>query len=55
MYLVGFTYDYYCQGWDETTTSVLVHGARSFKGACDRILESKKYRNARYFVDQTIL
>jgi hypothetical protein len=35
-YLVEFVYDYYCQGWESTRETLLVH-APSFEAACNRI------------------
>lgn len=48
-YLLKFTYDYYCQGYESTFEYALVY-AYSFEQACNYIrLESAKYTNARDF------
>lgn len=52
MYLVQFTYDHYCQGYEDATIQVLVKKAKSFEDACRKI--STKYKNAREFQNQTI-
>lgn len=51
MYLISFTYDHYCQGYENVELTVLVY-ACSFNYACDKI--KKKYRNARDFENLTI-
>ena len=52
LYLIKFTYDYYCQGYESTTEYVLVY-ASDFKRACWKIEDN--YKNARQFENQTIL
>ena len=54
IYLVKFTYDYYCQGYDETRETVLVRNAPSFAAACNRIVASGKFYHARDFENMTI-
>lgn len=54
MYLIEFSYEYYCQGFEWTTTMVLVRAA-SFNEACDKILENyHTYANAKDFINKTI-
>ena len=50
-YLIQFTYDHYCQGYEDATISVLVYAER-FDVAMDRIRAI--YYNARNFVNLTI-
>lgn len=50
-YLIQFTYDHWCQGYEDATINVLVY-AYSFDGACIKI--STTYENARGFVNLTI-
>lgn len=49
-YLIRFTYDHYCQGYEETQESVLVY-AESPESACRAI--EKRYTNARDFLNLT--
>jgi hypothetical protein len=53
-YLVKFTYDYYCQGYEDTRETVLVHNCPSFEAACNRIRIVSTYLNARDFENLTI-
>ena len=53
-YLVGFTYDYYCQGYEKTTRTVLIRKCVSFQEACAIILGSGKFKNARNFENWTL-
>lgn len=50
-YLIRFTYDYYCQGYEETEKQVLVYAENVFE-ACKKIEE--KYPNARDFFNDTL-
>lgn len=51
-YLIRFTYDHYCQGYETETETVLVY-ATNVKSAC---LEIKKhYKNARDFFSLTFV
>jgi hypothetical protein len=50
-YLIQFTYDHWCQGYEDATISVLVY-ASTYGVACKKI--SVKYKNARYFENLTI-
>lgn len=49
--LIRFTYDFYCQGYEDEVETVLVK-ALTFDAACAKI--KKKYLNARDFIDLTI-
>ena len=53
VYLVRFTYDHYCQGYEDASETVLVH-APSFFQACEKIIKEGKYRKARDFENLTI-
>jgi len=53
MYLVQFTYDHYCQGYEDATITVLVTNTLSFADACRKIMRSK-YKNPRDFINRTI-
>jgi hypothetical protein len=61
-FLIRFTYDHYCQGWEDATTTVLVDMKVTdrpkspvwFNLACVKIKDSGVYSNARSFVDLTI-
>ena len=53
MFLVEFTYDYYCQGYEDDRTMVLVK-AFSFDEACKKIMGSNEYENPRDFKNTTI-
>ena len=50
-YLIGFTYDHYCQGYEDADLTVLVE-ERSFMKACEKIIG--KYKNARNFENLTL-
>lgn len=50
-YLIKFTYEYYCQGYEEATESVLVY-AYSFEQACSYI--SMKYNDTKNFENMTM-
>ena len=50
-FLIQFTYDHYCQGYEDVTTTILVHET-TFDFACRSI--KAKYENARDFVNLTI-
>lgn len=50
-YLITFTYDYYCQGYDKAQGSVLVN-ANTFEQACEAI--KIKFYNARDFENLTL-
>lgn len=52
-YLIRFTYDFYCQGYEDETENVLVR-AFSFEQACSKIALCGKYMGAREFVNMTI-
>ncbi len=51
-YLIEFEYEYYCQGYEWVTTTVLVRDSKTFKAACKKI--SAVYKNAKEFTDKTI-
>ena len=51
-FLIRFTYDYYCQGYEDATETILVR-ADNFTLATRAI--SSKYQNARDFVNMTIM
>ena len=57
-YLIRFTYDHYCQGYEDAVETVLVRNVPSFEAGCNRIkLYSSlcgEYRNARDFHNLTI-
>jgi len=54
MYLIEFSYEYYCQGYEWTSTTVLVK-ASSFDEACKKIRSRYlQYTNAKNFVNKTI-
>ncbi len=53
LYLISFTYDYYCQGYEDDTIIVLVE-APDFYRATQKIINTKKYLNARDFENRTI-
>jgi len=52
-YLVEFEYEYYCQGFEWTTTTMLVY-AENFMQACGKVRESTRFREARNFKNRTI-
>lgn len=52
-YLIQFTYDHWCQGYEDATITVLVY-ASSYSFACSRISNLPEYRNARDFENLTI-
>jgi len=57
-YLIKFDYDYYCQGYEKDTISVLVR-ANNFEEAIEKIKTEEKYQeclyaHARNFVNLTI-
>ena len=52
-YLVRFTYDHYCQGYEDAIETILVH-APSFFQACEKIIKDENYRKARDFENLTI-
>ena len=52
LYLIKFTYDHYCQGYEDAVEYLLVY-ASSFEVACEKI--PHKYRCARDFENLTIL
>lgn len=52
MYLIQFTYDHYCQGYEAVTTTMLVY-ADSPTEACIKI-QNRFNKSARDFVDLTI-
>jgi hypothetical protein len=51
MYLIRFTYDHYCQGYEDATEIVLVY-AQDFGYACNKIMH--RYKNARGFENLTL-
>ena len=51
LYLVHFTYDHYCQGYEEAKVYVLVH-AMNWGEACAKI--RYEFENARNFENYTI-
>lgn len=51
-FLVKFTYDHYCQGFEEAEETVLVKNALSFADACIKIADN--YKNARRFKNLTL-
>jgi len=54
IYLISFRYEYYCQGYEWTTETLLVK-AVTFEDACRKIqADNFEYRNARSFVNKTI-
>lgn len=53
-FLVQFTYDYYCQGFEATRGIVLVKNVPGFEAACNRIKMTKQYLDARDFENLTI-
>ena len=56
LYLIGFKYDYYCQGkgTECAYTTVLVRNATLFSEACEQIIDSGEWDNPRDFEDLTI-
>ena len=53
-YLIQFTYDHYCQGYEDATISLMVY-AGDFEEACEKIEQNfSEYRNARRFENLTI-
>lgn len=50
-YLIQFTYDHYCQGYEDATIIVLVYDLY-YSNACKKI--QKRYKNARNFENLTI-
>lgn len=52
MFFVRFKYDYYCQGYEEATESVLVKDVKTFEVACAKIIS--RYKNARDFENLTL-
>lgn len=53
-YLIHFNYDSYCQGWESSWTTVLVH-ADTYDKAVEKIEASVEYVNATHFINRTIL
>lgn len=62
-YLIRFTYDHYCQGWEDATETVLVelredellhHDKMDLRTALLKITGCGLYTKARDFVDLTI-
>jgi len=51
-YLIRFTYDFYCQGYEDAQETVLVY-AEDFGYACNKIM--RQYKNARDFENLTII
>ena len=52
MFLIEFTYDHYCQGYEDAQKILLVY-ADTFDEACDKI-RSSKYDSPRNFRNLTI-
>ncbi len=52
MYLVRFEYEYYCQGYEMTTETILVKNASSYNQACELI--KQRYSKAHRFENLTI-
>ena len=52
-FLVQFEYEYYCQGYEWTTETLLV-AAKSFDDVCYKILDLGKYTNAKNFRNKTL-
>ena len=54
IFFIGFTYDHYCQGYEDAYVERLVH-AFTLQGAYGKIEQmTHEYRNARNFEDLTI-
>jgi len=53
MWLVSFEYEYYCQGYEKTTETLLVSAA-TFRGACEKIRRDPTYRNANNFINKNL-
>jgi hypothetical protein len=53
-YLIRFKYDYYCQGFEEGSETLLVKCNKGFEAACNRIKIFGKFINAREFENLTI-
>ena len=56
MYLIRFTYDHYCQGYEDAQQILLVRDINSFAAACHKVKTeyAHEYKNARDFEDLTI-
>lgn len=52
-WLIRFTYDHYCQGYEDAVETVLVQSA-DYLRACEKIRMDKRYKNARDFENLTI-
>lgn len=50
-YLIQFTYEHYCQGYEDATISILVY-AENYYIACTKIRNA--YRKAKDFVNLTL-
>ncbi len=53
LYLIFFTYDYYCQGYENAQITVLVE-APDFYRATQKIINTSKYLRARDFKNMTV-
>jgi len=52
-FLIHFTYDFYCQGYEKDEIDILVQ-ASTFEFACQKIMASKLYERPREFINRTI-
>jgi len=50
-YLIRFRYEYWCQGYEWTTETILVNNVPSFETACKCI--TMTFKNAKDFVNLT--
>lgn len=54
IFLVQFTYDYYCHVYENAPITVLVKNVPSFEAAINRIKILNKWINPRDFINLTI-
>ena len=50
-YLINFTYEHYCQGYEDANITALVY-AESYASACEKLKSA--YLNARDFRNRTL-
>jgi hypothetical protein len=52
-YLIRFEYDYYCQGYEKATDTVLVY-AYSYEQACNYVGTDSRFESPRNFENLTL-
>ena len=53
MFLIEFTYDHYCQGYEDVQKILLVY-ANSYDEACEKVRNDGKWDNPRVFKNLTL-